>query len=70
MKTAFKLIIIFFCLWSGLYSIIHVARGGETFLEVLFYEIVFALFVGIPAVKYWSIQIDEVFEKNDPEQTN
>jgi hypothetical protein len=67
MKQVFKFITLFFCSWVGIYSMLRVGKENISLTDFIFYMIVFILFMGGPAINYWSSVIDAAFDKEDSE---
>lgn len=68
MRTIFKFLIIFICLWVGTRSVLSIPSdidyGYGTIIDILLYII----FVGTPAANYWGNSIDKAF--SEPEEEN
>lgn len=72
MKQIFKFLIMFFCIWAGTKSILEIKGSEETYVDMVIDLLVFTVFVGSPALSFWSYQIDKAFgiENSEEEENN
>lgn len=65
MKTIFKFTLILILVWVGIKSIMEVARGEDSLLDLIIDLTLFILFVGSPAVSFWGHAIDTALNDSD-----
>lgn len=68
MKAIFKFTLIFILLWIGTKSIIDIAKGEDSLLDLIIDITLFILFIGSPATSFWGRAIDNAINDSDEDQ--
>lgn len=65
MKTIFKFTLIFVLIWIGMNSLMNIAKGEDSMMDLIIDLILFVLFVGSPATSFWGRAIDVALNDSD-----